>query len=592
LLFRVLGRLEVADSADPMPAYQERLLALLLRHANSWVDADTVVGTLWPQDPPASAKGNVKTYVHQLRQMLPRALDGSPRINSRLGEYRLNLERSELDAAVFEDLVGQGRAALEAGNAKTALGPLTEALGLWRGEPYGPLGAELAESESARLRGLRDEALDAYQAAQEARANEPAEEPEAERTVVLRFGPPEDVRQPVPDKKLEPWSQWRVEEQPPKPKRRLRAVLLAVVIVLVVGAVTGTVVLTSRDDSILGQAGPTGSSGASASSGSSSAQPPDTTTTQAQPAVSPKRPVPGLPPPGTPKLLFGIGDRADTARLNALVRDTPTRMLTTWYRGHDDLAKLRPLKDTAVKQAYADGFALHLIVTATGQATTFDSARGPACGRPAALASEFLADVQVLAEVFGGTAQSPPLFVTVFDQAETLACNPAGFKADAPTTAYFRSLKDQYVLTRETFHHVAPNALVSLGWGTGLARAADDPATGSGLAMLKNFNEVLAWSDFYSVSVTNAEGSNAEDVRAMVSALGKYGPVMLSWYSPAGSARVADGDVRALFTDARLAELTRDGLFAWSFAPDTIEASSSKTAAFITDAIRRYGRPA
>src|SRR5262249_61768075 len=122
------------------------------------------------------------------------------------------------------------------------------------GERYGPLGAELAESESARLRGLRDAALDAYQEAREARKNEPAEkeEPEAERTVVLKFGPPEDVRRPVLDKKLEPWSQWRIED-PPKPKRRLRVTLLALVIVLVAGAATGAVVLTSRGDSVLGQ---------------------------------------------------------------------------------------------------------------------------------------------------------------------------------------------------------------------------------------------------------------------------------------------------------------------------------------------------
>jgi len=583
LLFRVLGSLEVGDSADPMPASQERLLAVLLRQANSWVDAGTAVSALWPEDPPATARSNVKTYAHQLRQLLPRAVDGSPRINSRPGEYRLNLERSELDASVFEDLIRQGQAALAAGKAKTATDRLGEALELWRGEPYGPLGAELAEAESARLRGLRDEALDGYQAAREARANEPAEEPEAERTVALEFGPPADVRRPVPDSKSEPWSQWRIEQPPKQHRNQQLALLLEVVAaVLVAIAVAGTVVLTSQDRPVLGQAGP---------ASSSPAAPPGTTTPKAAPPVSPKRPIPGLPAPGTPKLLFGIGDRADTARRSALVKDTPTRMLTTWYRGHDDIAKLQTLKDTVVK-SYAEGFALHLIVTATGDSTTFDTAHGPACGRQAPLSGEFLADVQVLAEVFGGTAQSPPLFVTVFDQVETFACNPAGFKADEPTTAYFKSLKDQYLLTRETFHKIAPNALVSLGWGAGLVRAADDPAIGRGLSMLKQFNEVLIWSDFYSVSVTNVDGGNAEVVRTMVRTLGKYGPVMLSWYGPAGSSRVVDGDVRALLTNARLTELTRDGLFAWSFAPDAVAGSSPRTADFIAEAIRSHGRPA
>ena len=588
MLFRVLGPLEVEGSADPVPGSQQRLLAVLLQRANSWVDADTVVNALWPQDPPASAKGNVKTFVHQLRQLLPRALDGSPRINSRSGGYRLNLERAELDAAVFEDLIRQGQAALAAGNSTTAVSRLTQALELWRGEPYGPLGAELAEAEAARLRELRDEALDSYQEAREAHANgpPPVEEPEAERTVVLRLGPPQDVRRPVPDQDLEPWTHWRVE-QPRKPRRRALTALLAVVAVLVAGAATGFVLLNSRDEPVLGVAGPA-SSPAPPTGPTTSAQAP-----AAQPTVAARRSVPGLPAPGEPKLLFGLGDQADVARSNALISDTPTRMLTTWYRGHADLARLTPWKDTVVAQSYADGFALHLVIAGAGEPITFDTAYGPACGRQAPLLDEFLADAQQLAKAFRGAAGSPPLFVTVFDQLDAYACNPAGFNPDPPTAAYFKALKDRYVLVREVFHKFAPNALVSLGWGAGLARTADDPATGAGMSMLPHFHEVLTWSDFYSVTVANGDGDNAADVGAMVHALGRYGPVMLSWYGPAGNpARLIDADVHAMLDDARLPGLTRDGLFAWSFAPDTLAASTPRTARFVADAIRRYGRPA
>jgi hypothetical protein len=250
-------------------------------------------------------------------------------------------------------------------------------------------------------------------------------------------------------------------------------------------------------------------------------------------------------------------------------------------------------KNTVVRQAYADGFALHLVITATDRPARLGTEHGQACGRPSVVQAAYLDDIVKLVDAFAGTAQSPPLYVTVFDQAQTYACNPAGFQPDRSTSAYYLTLMDQYVLVRELFHRAAPNALVSLGWGAGLARVPDDPAAGAGPSMLRNFHEVLEWSDFYSVSVTGTGDNNARDLTTMVQALGRYGPVMLSWYAPAGNpASVVDADVRALLDEARLAELTRAGLFAWSFAPDALAAAAPGTARFVIEAIRSYGRPA
>jgi hypothetical protein len=585
LLFRVLGPVQV-DGADLQPGSQERLLAVLLQRANSWVDADTVVRAIWPEDPPASAKGSVKAQIYQLRRVLPRAVDGSPRINSRSGGFRLNLERTELDAALFEELIKQGQSALEHGNWTTAISRLTQALELWRGEPYGPLGREVAPGETARLQDLRDEALDSYQEACEAKsrraepvAAEPAE-PDAEQTQVLRLGPPPDVRRPVPDQDSEPWTHWRVEQSSGRSKRRIGVALAAAVVAL---AVAVTVVVLSFDgDSVLGAG--------RASSQASTTAGPQTTANASQQGVAPRRSVPGLPPRGERKLLFGVGGELDTVADSELVRSTPTRMLTTWYRGRDDLQKLLAWKDTVVKQAYQDGFALHLILGSAEQPGQLDTAHGPACGRRSVLQPDYREDVSQLIRAFAGTAQSPPLFVTVFHDAQSYSCNQDGFAPDPATRAYFLALKDQYVLIRQIVHRAAPNALASLGLDAGLAGAESNQDTGAGMAMLPNFHEVLSWSDFYSVSVTDGSGDSADDVTAMVGALGRYGPVMLSWYEPAGSPTgVVDADLRALLDEGKLGELSQAGLFALSFGPGALDAAPEN---FLTDAIRRFGRPA
>ncbi len=57
-----------------------------------------------------------------------------------------------------------------------------------------------------------------------------------------------------------------------------------------------------------------------------------------------------------------------------------------------------------------------------------------------------------------------------------------------------------------------------------------------------------------------ATDTNAGDIRSMVRILGAYGPVMLAHYKPDnGSGAVFAADVRTMFTDRHLAEVTRQG---------------------------------
>jgi hypothetical protein len=157
------------------------------------------------------------------------------------------------------------------------------------------------------------------------------------------------------------------------------------------------------------------------------------------------------------------------------------------------------------------------------------------------------------------------------------------------TYAYYQALKDRYREALALFHQHAPNAKVSLGWGGWQARF-DKPSEGGGRSMFQHFADVMRESDFQSFQAMQSD-SNVEDVRAMVNALNDYGPVMLAHHKPNnGSQPTFDADVRAMPTDAYLAEMIRAGLFAWSFMDNKNLSGSESTYQFVKGAVQRYGR--
>lgn len=290
-----------------------------------------------------------------------------------------------------------------------------------------------------------------------------------------------------------------------------------------------------------------------------------------------------------PRLLFGLGPTASGARASALAGQAPLHMLTTWYNAPSDLGWMAGWRDDVIPQAYAAGYAQHVVVYVGGGETTIATSYGTACGRPYPLSDRFLGDMRQLAQIFAGAAAGPPLYVTLFTEFQTYPCKDNAWSPDAPTTAYYRALKERYLQALAVFHQNAPNARVSLGWGGWQARW-DDPATGAGRSLFGYFDDVLRASDFQSFQAMSSE-SNLADVRAMVARLGVYGPVMLAHYKPDnGSPATFERDLRAMLTDAYLAEVTRAGLFAWSFMDSTNLDSSPSMFQFTRDAIARYGR--
>ncbi|ONI67128.1 hypothetical protein BWI15_28605 [Kribbella sp. ALI-6-A] len=170
LAFRVLGPLEV-DGPDGQPldlcgGKPATVLTLLLLHRNAWVSTDQLIDAVWSgRDAPASARRNLKTYVWQLRRVLP-----EERIDSRPGAYRVRVLPGELDAdeaaesadAAHKLLVSDRPCSEQA--AAQAAELVERALGLWRGCPYDGLTVD-ASSAVDRLtelhRALREDLADA-----------------------------------------------------------------------------------------------------------------------------------------------------------------------------------------------------------------------------------------------------------------------------------------------------------------------------------------------------------------------------------------------------------------------------------------------
>jgi len=135
---KILGPLEVVVRGQVLALGGQKprlLLAALALQPNVVVSTDVLVEVLWPDSAPRSAAANIRTYVHSLRRRFAEiAPELGDRISSRASGYLLTASPEELDHVAFTDLVGEGQAAFERGEAEEALKLLDKAEALWRGE--------------------------------------------------------------------------------------------------------------------------------------------------------------------------------------------------------------------------------------------------------------------------------------------------------------------------------------------------------------------------------------------------------------------------------------------------------------------------
>lgn len=146
-MIRVLGPIDLLTADGPRSVgsrNSRRLLAALAISAGRSVSADRLMWALWGDTPPASAENSLQTYVSRLRRRL-----GNESIDRADHSYRLVVERDQIDAIRFEDLFVQ---ATDVQNDPAGRRELCrEALGLWRGDPFG----DFVDDEPFRLESLR-----------------------------------------------------------------------------------------------------------------------------------------------------------------------------------------------------------------------------------------------------------------------------------------------------------------------------------------------------------------------------------------------------------------------------------------------------
>jgi DNA-binding SARP family transcriptional activator/ABC-type transport system substrate-binding protein len=171
----ILGPLEVHDRQRTVAvagAKQRLLLALLIAERGRRVSRDLLTEALWPDRPPGDAVHALDVQISRLRKAI-----GPGRVVTQDGGYRLDLAGAALDVDRFMALVA------DAGNRppSEAAPLLREALGLWRGPPFGELGQEeLLRARALALEDRRVEALEALFEAELALGHDAAIMPELE----------------------------------------------------------------------------------------------------------------------------------------------------------------------------------------------------------------------------------------------------------------------------------------------------------------------------------------------------------------------------------------------------------------------------
>src|SRR6476661_10061846 len=164
---RVLGPLEVRHDGSPVAlrgAKPRQLLVLLAMRANRPVSSEQLIEELWEGEPPPSAATALRVHVAKLRRALEPdrgASIPSGRLPAGPHGYLLRVEPDELDAQRFERLVVLGRDSNAAGDLRSAVPLLTQALDLWHGPALVDVrDLSAARGEISRLEELHVEATE------------------------------------------------------------------------------------------------------------------------------------------------------------------------------------------------------------------------------------------------------------------------------------------------------------------------------------------------------------------------------------------------------------------------------------------------
>jgi len=134
------------------------VLCALALNAGRAVCREQLVAAVWGEDAPASAIGNLYTYVSTLRRLLEPARGrwaAGELLASGGRTYQLNVPPESVDAVRFESLREAARRHRAAGDADAELAVVESALRLWHGEALAEVPGPFAEAQRLRLAELR-----------------------------------------------------------------------------------------------------------------------------------------------------------------------------------------------------------------------------------------------------------------------------------------------------------------------------------------------------------------------------------------------------------------------------------------------------
>ncbi len=145
---RLLGPVEFAErgrAREVGPPQRRAVLAALAVDTAMPVAADLLIQRVWGTDPPDGARRALHAHIARIRRLCETTGDADNvrfRLVRRSGGYLLEADPDRVDILRFRHLVNQAR---EAGRSdKERMSLLSEALGLWRGEPLAGLSGQWA----------------------------------------------------------------------------------------------------------------------------------------------------------------------------------------------------------------------------------------------------------------------------------------------------------------------------------------------------------------------------------------------------------------------------------------------------------------
>ena len=267
-----------------------------------------------------------------------------------------------------------------------------------------------------------------------------------------------------------------------------------------------------------------------------------------------------------------------------LVKEAPVKMLTSWYNGTSDLEWMRIQQNDLVPRLYKNKYIVHLITWTDLPELEIDTPHGKACGRPYPVSTKVVEDMKHLAQIYNGPGI---MYVSLFTEFQTFTCVDNNWIGNEN---YWNTLKDNYRQIKNIFHQYAPNSKVSLSWG-GWQSSYDDPVNKGGRSLFPYFADVIKESDFASFQSMESD-TNVDDISDMTRILGSYGKaVMLAHYKPANESNaVYDNDLKVIFTDEKMRELTKNGLFAISFMDSELIDESETSYQIVKNGIIKYAK--